>query len=97
MVVKVSLLVGGPEMKEATHHKHILSRIKWCQVLSSLIPIVHTGMGSSMDSHTMILPMSMGSSVVATVILLMGMGNNSTESLWYPRKCNNHHQMYILK
>lgn len=70
-------------------------------MVSSAWPIdsdVHTGMGSNMDTHTtMILHMSMGSSMVGMVVLRMGMGNNSMESLWYPRDYNSHHQMHILE
>lgn len=40
---------------------NILSRSKWHQVLGSQVLIVHMGMGNSMDTHTMILRMSISS------------------------------------
>ena len=93
MVVQVSLLVGGATVKETSHQMNILNCSKRHQVLRSQVLIVHTGIGNSMDTHTMILRMSMGShsTIVSTVVLRMGMGNTNMESLWYPCKCNNHH------
>ena len=87
IMVQVSPLmghVGEVEVKEMSYRMNILSRIKWHQVLESQVLIVHTGMGNNMNTHTMILRLSMGpmgsrSSMVDTVVLLMGMGNNSME------------------
>ena len=83
MVVQVSLLVGGAAVKEMSHRMNILSRSKWYQVLGSQVLIVYTGMGNNMDTHTMILRMSMGSrsSMVGTIVLRKSIDNNSMEAL----------------
>ena len=84
IIVQVSLLVGhvgGAEVKEVSQRMNILSRIKWHQALRSQVPIVHTDMGNNMDINFMILRLSMDSrsSMVDTVVLRMGMGNNSMD------------------
>ena len=38
-------------MKDLSDQKNILNNGKWRQVLGPQIPIVHTGMGSTMDTH----------------------------------------------
>ena len=90
----MSLLVGGARIKEESEQKNILNRSEWRQVFGPQIPIIHTGMGCSMDTHTMILRMIMDNKLVGTLVLRKGMGSRSMEPLWYPR--NNHHQMRIF-
>ena len=86
IIVQVSLLVGhvsGAEVKEkeVSQRMNILSCIKWHQALGSQVLIVHTDMGNNMEINFMILRLSMDSrsSMVDTVVLRMGMGNNSME------------------
>ena len=73
--------MGGAEVKEVSQQMNILSRIKWHQALGSQVLIVHTDMGNNMDVNFMILRLSMDSrsSMVDTVVLRMGMGNNNME------------------
>ena len=75
--------MSGAEVKEkeVSQRMNILSRIKWHQALGSQVLIVHTDMGNNMDINFMILRLSMGShsSMVDTVVLRMGMGNNSMD------------------
>ena len=92
MVIKMSMLVVGAEMKEKSNQEYILNRSNRPQDLGPQIPIVHKCTGNSMD--TMILCMSMGSNMAGTVVHHVRMDSSSMESLWYPR--NNHYQQHIL-